>query len=272
MGALGRLAGQVREESGEEDGPEEHHRTGPGATLISPAPSPLASGGPSHPRPRAVIFDMDGLLVDSERTTRTVWQAATSECGFTLTDETYLTLIGLGADEAEQVLARQFGDGFAIPAFRERRLTRMDALLASGGAPFKPGAQAIVSWVAARGLPLGLATSSRRSEVRERLGDLTDLFTTITTRDNAARGKPHPDIFLAAAVSLGVPPAECLAIEDSFAGVRAATAAGMPVIMVPDLAPPTAEIATLAAAVYASLVEVQTALARSWDAAPPPSD
>ena len=149
---------------------------------------------------------MDGLLVDSERTTRTVWQAATGDCGFVLTDETYLTLIGLGADEAEQVLARQFGEAFAVSAFRERRLARMQALVESGGAPLKPGAREIVAWVASLRLPIGLATSSRRSEVRERLGDLTDLFTTITTRDNAARGKPHPDIFLAAAASLGVPP------------------------------------------------------------------
>jgi len=208
-----------------------------------------------------VIFDMDGLLVDSERTTRTVWQAATTDCGFVLTDETYLTLIGLGAGEAEQVLARQFGKGFGVSTFRERRLAR---LLETGGAPFKPGAREIVGWVASLGLPIGLATSSRTSEVRERLGDLADLFTTITTRDNAARGKPHPDIFLAAAASLGVPPADCLAIEDSFAGVRAASAAGMAVVMVPDLAQPTTEIAGLAAAVYQSLVDLQAALTRSW--------
>jgi len=212
---------------------------------------------------------MDGLLVDSERTTRTVWQGATSDCGFALTDETYLTLIGLGAEEAERVLARQFGEGFAIPAFRERRLARMETMLKTGGAPFKSGARAIVTWVASLGLPVGLATSSRGSEVRERLGDLTDLFTTITTRDDAARGKPHPDIFLAAAASLGVPPGECLAIEDSFAGVRAAAAAGMTVLMVPDLAQPTAEIAKLTAAVYATLVDVQAALAESWAAKPP---
>jgi HAD superfamily hydrolase (TIGR01509 family) len=216
-----------------------------------------------------VIFDMDGLLVDSERTTRTVWQSATSDCGFVLTDETYLTLIGLGADEAEQVLARQFGEAFGVSAFRERRLARMQALVESGGAPLKPGAREIVAWVASLRLPVGLATSSRRSEVRERLRDLTDLFTTITTRDNAARGKPHPDIFLAAAASLGVPPPECLAIEDSFAGVRAASAAGMQVVMVPDLAPPTTEIANLTTAVYQSLVEVQAALTRSWGGDPP---
>jgi len=207
---------------------------------------------------------MDGLLVDSERTTRTVWQAATTDCGFVLTDDTYLTLIGSGADEAEQTLARQFGEGFDIPAFRERRLARMQGFLEAGGAPLKTGAREIVAWVGSRGLPIGLATSSRRSEVRERLGDITDLFTTITTRDNAARGKPHPDIFLAAAASLGVPPAECLAIEDSFAGVRAASAAGMPVVMVPDLAQPTTDIADLAAGVYQSLVELQAALTRSW--------
>ena len=207
---------------------------------------------------------MDGLLVDSERTTRSVWQASTTDCGFVLTDEVYLTLIGLGAEEAEQVLARQFGEGFAVPLFRDRRLARMRTLLEQGGAPFKAGAREIVAWVASLGLPIGLATSSRRAEVRERLDDLADFFTTITTRDNAARGKPHPDIFLAAAVSLGVPPADCLAIEDSFAGVRSAAAAGMRVLMVPDLAQPTADIAALAAGVYGTLVEAQDALARSW--------
>ena len=85
-----------------------------------------------------------------------------------------------------------------------------------------------------------------------------------TSSADAERSKPHPDIFLAAAASLGVAPADCLAIEDSFAGVRAASAAGMQVVMVPDLAQPTTEIANLAIAVYQSLVEVQEALGQSW--------
>ena len=215
-------------------------------------------------RPRAIIFDMDGLLVDSERTTRQVWQASTIDSGFALTDEMYLTLIGLGAEEAERVLAGQFGDGFVVAGFRERRVARMRDLLAAGGAPFKPGAREILAWIAGLGIPAGLATSSRRQEVLERLGEVAGLFATITTRDTVARGKPHPDIYLAAAASLGVDPADCLALEDSFAGVRSAAAAGIPVLMVPDLAQPTTEVAALAVAVFASLADVRDHLAAAW--------
>ena len=78
------------------------------------------------------------------------------------------------------------------------------------------------------------------------------------------RGKPNPDIYLAAAASLGLPPSECLALEDSFAGVRAAAAAGMPVVMVPDLAQPTPEIADLAEGVFTSLFEARHGLAGAW--------
>jgi HAD superfamily hydrolase (TIGR01509 family) len=213
-----------------------------------------------------VIFDMDGLLVDSERATRTIWQASTTDCGFELSDELYLTFIGLGAEEAERVLADRFGNRFRVPAFREKRIARMRELIASGGAPFKPGAREILVWVAGLGMPVGLATSSSRDEVRERLGPFADLFTTITTRQDVRKGKPNPDIYLAAAASLAVGATECLALEDSFAGVRAAAAAGMRVLMVPDLAQPTPEIVALVAGVFVSLVDVRHALASAWAA------
>jgi HAD superfamily hydrolase (TIGR01509 family) len=219
----------------------------------------------ARPRPRAVIFDMDGLLVDSERTTRDVWQASTAACGFVLSDEVYLTLIGLGAEEAERVLAARFGEGFTVPTFRDHRTARMRDVTAAGGAPFKPGAREIVAWAASLAIPVGLATSSRRDEVRERLGALADVFATITTRHDVQRGKPNPDIYLAAAASLGAEPSDCLAIEDSFAGIRAAAAAGMPVLMVPDLAQPTPEIANLVVAVFPSLIEARAALAAAWE-------
>jgi HAD superfamily hydrolase (TIGR01509 family) len=218
------------------------------------------------PRPRAVVFDMDGLLVDSERTTRAIWQASVTDCGFTLSDEMYLTLIGLSAEEAERAVAERFGGGFVTSTFRERRVARRRDLLVAGGTAFKPGAREILTWVAGLGLPVALATASGRDEVRERLGDLAAVFATITTRDEVARGKPNPDIYLAAAASLGLSPSECLALEDSFAGVRAAAAAGMRVLMVPDLAQPTPEIASLASGVFTSLLEAREALAAAWGA------
>jgi HAD superfamily hydrolase (TIGR01509 family) len=214
-----------------------------------------------------VIFDMDGLLVDSERSTRRVWQASTTDCGFELPDAVYLTLIGLGADEADRVLERRFGAGFDVRAFRDRRIERMRDLLASEGIAFKPGAHELLAWVAGAGLPCALATSSSRQEVDERLGEAARVFAAIVTRADVPRGKPSPDIYLAAASRLALPPTQCLALEDSFAGVRAAAAAAMPVAMVPDLAPPTPEIAALAAGVYSSLHEVQAELARACAAA-----
>jgi len=211
---------------------------------------------------------MDGLLVDSERTTRRVWQTSTAACGFELSDDVYLTLIGLGEEEAEAVLASRFGAGFVVAAFREQRIAGIREVIASGGAPFKPGAREILAWVGSLGIPAGLATSSRLEEVHERLGPVTRMFTTITTRDNVKRGKPSPDIYVAAAASLGVEPPECLALEDSFAGIRSATAAGMPVLMVPDLAQPTPEIKALVVAVFATLIDVRDALAAAWTGGP----
>ena len=114
------------------------------------------------------------------------------------------------------------------------------------------------------GIPVGLATSSRLEEVQERLGPVAKAFTTITTRDNVRRGKPSPDIYVAAAASLGVEPSQCLALEDSFAGIRSATAAGMPVLMVPDLAQPTPEMTALVVAVFATLIDVRDALSAAW--------
>ena len=128
---------------------------------------------------------------------------------------------------------------------------------------------ASLAWLFSLELPLSLATSSTRDEVQERLPEVASLFTTITTRADVARGKPSPDIYLAAAASLDLAPGDCLALEDSFAGVRAASAAGMPVLMVPDLAAPTPEVAALTAGVFESLDDVRAALASWWTAGNP---
>lgn len=215
-------------------------------------------------RPGAVVFDMDGLLVDSERLARSVLQAAAADCGFRLSDEVYLTLIGCGPEDADTRLAEHFGAAFHVPTFRSRRTERKREVIETAPVPLKPGARELLAFVAELGMPIGLATGSTREDVRELLGDLAEAFSAIATRDDVVRRKPSPDLYLAAAASLGVAPAECLAVEDSFSGVRAAAAAGMTVLMVPDLAEPTPDVVRLAAGVYGSLVELREAM-EMWE-------
>jgi HAD superfamily hydrolase (TIGR01509 family) len=123
----------------------------------------------------------------------------------------------------------------------------MQALVDSGELKLKPGALELIARLQAERIPKAVATSSNRAKATKHLQKslLLDRFEAILTREDVSNGKPAPDLFLAAASRLRVQPSECVALEDSYNGVRAAFAAGMSVIMVPDLLPPTAEMGTL---------------------------
>jgi HAD superfamily hydrolase (TIGR01509 family) len=151
----------------------------------------------------------------------------------------------------------RFGAGFPLEAFRGHYAVRRDQLAASG-IPLKPGAAEALRFVAGRGLPLGLATSSHREPALEHLHRLEVLahFDVLVTREDVAQAKPHPDLFLTAAERLGVAARDCLAVEDSQTGVQAALAAGMMTVMVPDVAPPTEDTRARCVAVLTSLCEL----------------
>jgi HAD superfamily hydrolase (TIGR01509 family) len=127
--------------------------------------------------------------------------------------------------------------------------------------PVKAGVPELLKELKARRIPMAVATSSRAPHALGHLGTagLLDMFHAIVTRDDVKHPKPHPEPYLTAARHLGIAPANCLAIEDSHSGVRAAHAAGMQTIMVPDLIPPTDELRALCHAVMASLHEVRSA-------------
>jgi HAD superfamily hydrolase (TIGR01509 family) len=215
-------------------------------------------------RPAAVVCDMDGLLVDSERMERRVWQTAAADHGIDLDDERFLSFVGHSADQCDRLLTEYYGEGFDVQAFRATCSGHMAFLVAAEGIPLRPGAREWLQFLAGYDLPLALATSSAPAFVPERLRDLLDLFAVVVTRADVARGKPHPDLYLEAAVRLGRAPGACLAVEDSPAGARSALAAGMPVIVVPDLVTPPADLAALTAGVYGSLGAVMAAAARAW--------
>jgi beta-phosphoglucomutase-like phosphatase (HAD superfamily) len=211
-------------------------------------------------RPEAFIFDMDGLLVDTEGVYKRSWTTACSALGFDLTDELYLTLIGITVADCEKRLVAHFGEKFPLDRFRSDARTGYEAIIAAEGIPLKPGVLVALDWAAEKNIPCGVGTSTHTAEARERLKHhgILDRFAVVVGGDQIRRGKPDPETFLKVAEALGKKPEHCLVFEDAHSGVLAAGAAGMSVVLVPDLLPATPEIAARAAGVFPSLPHAVT--------------
>lgn len=214
---------------------------------------------PSHPH--AVVFDMDGLLFDTEVLYLDAAMAAAREFGVEMPEAVYLRTVGLPGDASREVVCGHFGPEFDFDAFWAAADDRF-AVMMETDLRLKPGAVELLDILAGAGLPRAIATSSSPRKVRHHLDahGLTDRFDAVVARGDYTRGKPHPEPFLRAAERLGVAPELCVALEDSHNGVRAASGAGMMTIMVPDLIAPTDEIRRLCLAVAVDLHEVGTAI------------
>lgn len=212
-------------------------------------------------RPRAVLFDMDGVLVDSEGLYRGVYHRLLAEGGHGPDEGDYTALIGQGWQGLAATLeARHAGmDGAAFVA-RWKAACHPDA---AGLPEAKPGVIALLDRLDRLGIPAAVATGSQRSvaEAFLRHHELHHRFAAIVAHEDVTRGKPHPEPFLAAARALGVAPTDCLVIEDSLNGLRAAAAAGIPSIFVPDLIPADGEIEAMALFVARDLGAVRVWLA-----------
>jgi HAD superfamily hydrolase (TIGR01509 family) len=215
-------------------------------------------------RPAAVVCDMDGLLVDSERMERRVWQRVAQELDIDLSDERFATFVGHSGDRNDALLRHYLGEAFDVPRFRAMCHRGMHDLVEREGVTLRPGAREWLAFVSALDIPLGLATSSGPAAVRERLGDLLHVFAAVATRADVEHGKPHPDLYLEAARRLGIAPETGFAVEDSPAGTQAALAAGMRVVVVPDLVMPPDDLAPRLAAVFPSLHALREAVASAW--------
>jgi beta-phosphoglucomutase family hydrolase len=206
---------------------------------------------------RAVIFDMDGLLLDTEKVARTAWQQGARDYGFELSDQLFTEVIGLTREGIQRKLFDVFGPLFPHDQVRAKRTEYFQELLQKHGVPVKEGAVQLLAMLKQLDVPCALATSTHlpiaAAELKE--AGLVDYFQALVGGDQIQNGKPAPDIFLKAAAQLGIPPEECIVLEDSNAGIKAAAAAGMTAIMVPDLAQPTEEVKGLPYAIVPSLTD-----------------
>jgi HAD superfamily hydrolase (TIGR01509 family) len=208
--------------------------------------------------PEAVIFDMDGLMLDTEAPALRAWERAARALG----RDFDLTL-------CRQMIGRNFGDCVALIRARHGadypvdQLTRAwaadyDAIVAAEGIALKPGLAELLDLLDERGIATAVATSTRRERALAKLDrvGLTHRFAALVGGDEIAHGKPAPDIFIAAAARLGVAPGDCIVLEDSEPGVIGAAAAGMMPVMVPDLHQPSVELLLLKPLVLGSLSAV----------------
>lgn len=210
----------------------------------------------------AVIFDMDGLMLDTERLAQRAWQRAGREWAYELPDAIFLAAVGRTAADTALIFQEAYGADFPFDAMYARKQQLLHDLIEREGIPTKPGLFPLLDRVDALGLHKAVATSTARSlaEKKLTLTGLIDRFETMVCGDEIAHGKPAPDIFLAAAQKLNVPPEQCMVLEDSEAGIQAAHAAGMVPVWIPDLKPPTDTTGRLAYRILSALSDVQPLL------------
>lgn len=214
----------------------------------------------------AVIFDMDGLMLDTEAIYQIVWRNVGKALGFHMSDELLYATLGRPAHDCYRLLLETHGPDFPLTAFRADCAEHWDSHTSTHGIAHKPGLLDLLDWLDAHGIPKAVATSTAYTKAVATLqtADIADRFQIIVTGDQIEHGKPAPDIFWAAAQKLGVDPRCCIALEDSEAGVIAASSAGMYTIMVPDIKQPTPEIEARAYRVLPSLHAVKALLAEEW--------
>jgi beta-phosphoglucomutase-like phosphatase (HAD superfamily) len=209
-------------------------------------------------RPSAVIFDLDGLLFDTESLWQKALLAAAAEAGHEITDEIYSKSIGVRRSQCRALFLSHFGADFLFDDFHAN-WRRHFWLIAEVTLALKPGALELLEVLDQLRLPRAIATSSSRTTVERHLtsSGLLDRFDAIICRGDYEKGKPSPDPFLKAAERLDFEPRLCLALEDSHIGVRSAAAAGMLTVMVPDLLEATEEMCALCTFVARDLHQVR---------------
>ncbi len=195
-----------------------------------------------------VVFDMDGILINSEPLFRRAAQQAARDLGHHLSDETYAMWMGLPPRAVEAAVVESMGPSFPMRAFRDEFRRIWIDHTEQHGMPPQPGMLDLLKSLRERGIPFSVATSTQRDQALRslELAGMGAFIDVLVAGNEVSEGKPAPEIFLRAAAGIGIAPERCVAMEDSSVGVHAASAARMLTIMVPDLHQPNAATAALA--------------------------
>ena len=207
---------------------------------------------------KAVICDVDGTLLDTEKIYLRAWREAAAEMGYEMPDEALIRTRAIDVRIAEEIMQSCLGKDFNYGECRRRRILIAERMIEEAGPLLLPGVREMLSWARENGIRRAVATATDREKNHLHLlwSGIENEFDAIVTGDMAERGKPAPDIFLKASALLAVSPEDCVVLEDSYAGIRAAHAAGMRGVFIPNVVPVNEEIRALSDAVFQSMTEV----------------
>ena len=193
---------------------------------------------------RGAVFDMDGLMFDSERLVYETWQMMMDELGLSYSLDTFKNTIGLRSDKTEHYYKQLYGNDFCYSELKQRSRLIFLERIEKEGVPIKKGLIELLDFLRANGIKTAVATSTSAQTAHKviKMAGVYDYFDSFVCGDDVTNSKPHPEVFLKAAEKLSLPAQDCVALEDSINGIKSAHSAGMTTIMVPDYLQPTEEI------------------------------
>ncbi|MFW2489050.1 HAD family hydrolase [Clostridium chromiireducens] len=207
----------------------------------------------------AVLFDMDGVIFDTENVYLDIWTKVFEKYGYTMTLDVYISVMGTGRENVIKTFLEIYGEDLPIGEMYIEKDKKLEKVIKNGLVPKKQGAKEILNYFKQKNYKIALATAAKRDRVARQLkmADMIDIFDDIVCGDDIKFGKPNPEIFLKAAQKLSVDPGKCLVIEDSPAGIKAAFNAKMTGIHVEDLKKEDEEILNYCYKSFKNLLEIQ---------------